>query len=348
MEIVGYGTMGGIPYWTVKNSWGSGWGDGGFFKLRRNPYNGALAAFGTWEYFFDACRPLYYGCTGMKGLDADTNMKVEAFQPTGAEFHIQADSDDDASTTGELQNNSTKQSRNPQPGSSGPVNKNDPLVKEAAYFSVHVLLAAMTQDGGYQCLPPLTIREDQNASIAGASIQEISVMSEVTEANTQITVYSADQRIVGGISMHVLFSFTNSDPRCSAQNPGGVFDTTVYISQDGYLIMQRIFPSDKPEEDEVPVGAIVGGSVAAFVVVAGIVTFLAVRHHRTKKQYEKLEATHKEIQHRVTVLENGANGAIFREAALSKLLQEGAAPSAASGPAVKLHMKSDTSSTSAV
>jgi hypothetical protein len=280
----------------------------------------------------------------MKGLGMEPGMKAEAFEPTDAKFHILADADD-AATTGELQTNTTK-SKQPQPGSSGPVSKNDPLVKEAAYFSVHVLLAAQIQDGGFQCLPPLTIREDQNASIAGASIQEISVMSEVTEANTQVTIYSADQRVVGGVSMHVLFSFTNNDARCAAAAPSGTYDTTVYVSQDGYLIMQRIFSTDAPAEETTDVGAIVGGSVAAFVVVAGVITFLAVRQHRTKQRYAKLEATHKEIQHRVTVLENGANGAVFREAALSKLLQEGAAPSSTTGPAVTLHMKSDTSSAS--
>lgn len=35
--LVGYGTepSSGLPYWTVKNSWGPAWGEGGYFRIRR-------------------------------------------------------------------------------------------------------------------------------------------------------------------------------------------------------------------------------------------------------------------------------------------------------------------------
>ena len=35
VQLVGYGTDGGVDYWLVRNSWGTGWGEEGYIRIKR-------------------------------------------------------------------------------------------------------------------------------------------------------------------------------------------------------------------------------------------------------------------------------------------------------------------------
>jgi len=42
VELVGWGESQGVPYWTVRNSWGTFWGEEGFFRIKRGLKKGLV------------------------------------------------------------------------------------------------------------------------------------------------------------------------------------------------------------------------------------------------------------------------------------------------------------------
>ena len=38
--IVGWGKSGSIPFWIIKNQWGTSWGEGGYAKIKMTDGNG--------------------------------------------------------------------------------------------------------------------------------------------------------------------------------------------------------------------------------------------------------------------------------------------------------------------
>lgn len=53
VKVLGWGTENGIDYWLAANSWGTDWGENGYFKIKRNAYSTEIGkhVYGAWVSF---------------------------------------------------------------------------------------------------------------------------------------------------------------------------------------------------------------------------------------------------------------------------------------------------------
>jgi cathepsin H len=98
--IVGYGTEGGVDYWTLKNSWGPEWGEKGYFRLQRGV---GMCDVGIAVGLFDcdlsqSTKPNFAAnCEGGEGecVDEDDGGDNEDGEETGEEVAEEGDEEED-------------------------------------------------------------------------------------------------------------------------------------------------------------------------------------------------------------------------------------------------------------
>lgn len=93
------------------------------------------------------------------------------------------------------------------------------------------------------------------------------------------------------------------------------------LSPNGLFRILEIAPTTaNVSGSKVNVGAAVGSSVAAFLVIAALAAYGGRRWYLTRRKYKQLKNVHTEVMRRVTLLENGPAGDHVRKAALSQLI----------------------------
>jgi len=103
----------------------------------------------------------------------------------------------------------------------------DALANEAALFAAECLLA-LRKPQGFACIPPFNNTHPRIGTDPEASLLTVKLIS-------------GDQQVVGGSLIHVVFSYTTTDPRCVGA--GGNFDATVHVTPSSNLVLMDVHPS---------------------------------------------------------------------------------------------------------
>lgn len=79
ISIVGYGSEAGQPYWLVRNSWGTHWGEDGFFRVCRGSNNIAIESDCAWATPKDTWTdPVWHQTTQAEKDDPNNDKTVYA------------------------------------------------------------------------------------------------------------------------------------------------------------------------------------------------------------------------------------------------------------------------------